>query len=1819
MNEKLQKLKDNFKKNYIIYSIIFALSLIIIIWTAFIFIKPVIQENISNKYIIDLELRNKEISLYESLIWNAYHIEWCNELINNFFKKNEDKKTYLPIQKIQDAINYCNNTVLINTATFSSWVFFNPENDFLSVLNINFSNNFYEDIWEINSKDFLDNRIKAKQKLLSLINIEPKVELNIDDLVFYPNKAILYLNFKELTDYKVSLKDFNFENKVKLKSEPISFKSPDAKFLKLKIENPVSLYRDITPPKFSLVEHKSNLTEIKAKICRVENEIYAKIETLRSFRSQPESKEFFINWIDKIKTLECKTKIFSIKKENNNFKTFFDFDDIIWNPARSWLYFVTFEDKNLRNFNNTIQSPLFFGIIDSHLTMKISKNWEWFFFVNDFDWKPLANQNIRAYINDFSAFNVKRDDKLKDNITTYFTVLNKNIFSKEIILWKTDKNWILKVNLDDKIKIKTQYGESSPFDLTYEDRWQENSEWKYPSIFITSASDKYLTYNNSRWNAWIAPFNFWYKIQDGWYYGNDNYDQNNEVKINRWENYPKYLTHTYPDRILYLPWEEVNIKSIIRDMNLKTASGKNFNIKINNPKWEEILSTNLKSNDFWSIWTKYNIPIDAKLWSYYVYVLDGDKNIWNTSFSVEIFQNPKFKNEITLKTTWLDWDFFKVDNNKKINDRETDYLWEFSIKANVISSYYNGSKLKNAKISYKVYKQYYYSSNYWDDCYYWCYYEPKKEFYTEWETITDENWFASFDIKINHKTNYADYKYIVEATVIDEVWDKISSANSIIVKLPKEYKTRDSSSSIILKTEENFYKSWDKINIQVWLSWNAPWTDWFNDKYSLIIKKKEYKTEFIEDVKLDKRPINTFKEHIIDKIIINSKNGKIVDWKLSIDYKIDWTWEYVFEYWKINIENKDKKDELEQKSYFSLILYWDINATNPIIDDNKMQILSNKVSYKIWEKARFLIRLPVSKWKILWTVEKFWVEKHEYIDVKSNIFFKEVTVDDSFLPNAYISAVLIDTQNIVPEYKVWYTEIVVDKTDKKSFIDIKPNKKEYFPREEVKIDLLVKDKNGKWISSEVSLMVIDDSLISLMWNVDLNLIDKFFKKLPFQIQTSLTNVVMLSNYYFSRPWIVGWSWFGSFKWWDSAVSTRNIFKNTAYYNPNIITDSSWKASIKFNLPDNLTNFRIIAISNSKNNFFGAEEIFINVRKNVIVEPKTPIILRDKDQIKISTNIFNTTTKEIWFKVSMSSDDLNIKNPSIDIKIPASSSKTVSFDIENKTTLKENLTYLISALWDSVANSDKFEWIIKLVSDPIMLSYTNKSLVLDKNNPSLVTKISMPDNLDLEKSTIEIRASNNKIAWVEKIVSSLAVYPYWCIEQTTSSTIPNVVLKNFTSIFSWIAKKEEIDKNINAWIDRIISMQTEKWWFGYWQWDLESNLQITPYVVRSLIDIQNLWETKVTPVIKKAVSYLESNISNTTDNLTFSEIIWTLAKAKSKNIDTNKITTLLNTKDLDFHTRLASTYTLVILDKNKFKSEINKNIDILKSNLKINTWSNRYRDNNSDKAIFTSMLIDFNYDKKYIDGLIDELYDIDWMNYYYSTQSKNNAFMSFYKYLQVYWVNNAVKLNFLLANNKNYIFLWEENPAIYKKELKAKDFLVWNIFEIKTEFDSWNIAYVEISLKNYPKDITKVKPYSNKIKVSRDIYEVDWTKETKITNNIFKKWQLYRIILSLETNDNKELRNLVIEDYQSTWLKAINERLKTNSNVANNRNDRYFDYKEIRPEVVFLNSSYNYGKLSYTYLLRAEYAWKFTLPPVSAYLMYEPETRAYSEYNIIEVE
>lgn len=46
-----------------------------------------------------------------------------------------------------------------------------------------------------------------------------------------------------------------------------------------------------------------------------------------------------------------------------------------------------------------------------------------------------------------------------------------------------------------------------------------------------------------------------------------------------------------------------------------------------------------------------------------------------------------------------------------------------------------------------------------------------------------------------------------------------------------------------------------------------------------------------------------------------------------------------------------------------------------------------------------------------------------------------------------------------------------------------------------------------------------------------------------------------------------------------------LFKNTAYYNPSIVTDPTGRAKVSFVLPDNVTDYRIIMIGQTRDSHF----------------------------------------------------------------------------------------------------------------------------------------------------------------------------------------------------------------------------------------------------------------------------------------------------------------------------------------------------------------------------------------------------------------------------------------------------------------------------------------------------------------------------------------------------------------------------------------------------------------------------------------------------------
>lgn len=122
-----------------------------------------------------------------------------------------------------------------------------------------------------------------------------------------------------------------------------------------------------------------------------------------------------------------------------------------------------------------------------------------------------------------------------------------------------------------------------------------------------------------------------------------------------------------------------------------------------------------------------------------------------------------------------------------------------------------------------------------------------------------------------------------------------------------------------------------------------------------------------------------------------------------------------------------------------------------------------------------------------------------------------------------------------------------------------------------------------------------------------------------------------------------------------------MFKNTAYYNPSIVTDLAGRAKVSFLLPDNVTDYRIIMIGQTRDSHFGVTEKTISVRRDYTLESHVPYIAYPGDSTTITATAFNSTKKITQASVilSLGTGSTMVKKEQ-SVILSANESKSVDF-------------------------------------------------------------------------------------------------------------------------------------------------------------------------------------------------------------------------------------------------------------------------------------------------------------------------------------------------------------------------------------------------------------------------------------------------------------------------------------------------------------------------------------------------------------------------------
>lgn len=543
-----------------------------------------------------------------------------------------------------------------------------------------------------------------------------------------------------------------------------------------------------------------------------------------------------------------------------------------------------------------------------------------------------------------------------------------------------------------------------------------------------------------------------------------------------------------------------------------------------------------------------------------------------------------------------------------------------------------------------------------------------------------------------------------------------------------------------------------------------------------------------------------------------------------------------------------------------------------------------------------------------------------------------------------------------------------------------------------------------------------------------------------------------------------------------------MFQNTAYYNPSIRTDATGKAKIDFILPDNITDYRIIAISNTRESLFGTAEKTIEVRKDYTLEAQAPMIARQGDTFTITASAFNATkqvtnteitlifgtgTEALRQKQALVLSPTEAKSVDFTQKLPDGATGIVPYTLE----LRQN-----GILLDSVTH------MIRIPTLPIMENTSRLFGFMTGTTLSLqLPKIEA--NTDRVSSSVEVTVASSYVAQMEDAIRSLVQYPYGCIEQTISSTLPNAIALSFSDSIGINIDRNQAQENLKKGLAKILRMQHYTGGWTYWEGDAMPNAHITPYVLRSLVSFRDLGQTIPQEVFDAGVNYIISNEAEyKTDANMEAEIAWTLALLK--NDQALSFWNMVDPTKLDRHGYIAYAYGAYFLGK--LTPDIQKKLS--EKIYAPNEETYWYWDNTADKAIYARFLLDSG-DTQNGTYLIDTLArSIDVNSYYVSTQSKIQLFLTLSKQLRM----NTVKTSSSSIALRGEALIADATIPPhrgYTRILASRD-KVGNMITLKRE-NTTTPLYVFVNVKDRPQSIVNMLPMSvGGIQIRRTFDRID---------------------------------------------------------------------------------------------------------------------------------
>jgi uncharacterized protein YfaS (alpha-2-macroglobulin family) len=453
-----------------------------------------------------------------------------------------------------------------------------------------------------------------------------------------------------------------------------------------------------------------------------------------------------------------------------------------------------------------------------------------------------------------------------------------------------------------------------------------------------------------------------------------------------------------------------------------------------------------------------------------------------------------------------------------------------------------------------------------------------------------------------------------------------------------------------------------------------------------------------------------------------------------------------------------------------------------------LELTPEQDELRVGDTARYLVRNPFPGAKALLTIERYGVLRSWTQVFEESSAIVEFEVEPDFLPGFYLSVVVTSPRVEAPSdegleqgsvdlgkpaLRIGYAKTRVRDPYKELRIEVEPEEEAYKPRDRVIVDIRARTHQGERADAELAVAVLDESVFDLI-AAGRRAYDPYWGFYTLK-GLDLWNFNLLKRLIGVQKFAAKGASAGG---GGGDAGLRSSFEFVAYWNPEVRLDRRGRAQVEFEVPDNLTGWRVLVFGATASDRMGLGEGTFVVNQPTEIRPALPNQVLEGDRFGARFTVMNRTeaARDLEVRLVASGDVIDTPATSLRIRAEPYQREAVEFPVE--AVRPGEIQFEVRAGDDQ--DSDGMRTTVPVGRRSTLEVAASYGSTVE---PKVSESILFPADIRTDTGKVSVVASASALGNLDGAFRYMSEYPYLCWEQRLSK---GVMAAHYRELRPWLA-------------------------------------------------------------------------------------------------------------------------------------------------------------------------------------------------------------------------------------------------------------------------------------------------------------------------------------------------------------------------------------------------------------------------------------------------